>query len=105
VDDIRQRSPALREHLDVLSRRVDRIYVHVDMDVLDPAEVPGHDLAVPNGPTSRELADALAVMFQHPNVVALGIASTPAGSLDPDQYSRKAALTLIRGAMDGVRAR
>jgi arginase len=105
VDDIRQRSPALREHLEALSRRVDRIYVHVDMDVLDPAEVPGHDLAVANGPTSRELADALEVMFQYPDVVALGIASTPAGPLDPDQYSRNAALALIRGAMDGVRAR
>jgi hypothetical protein len=50
------------------------------------------------GPTSRELADALEVMFQHPDVVALGVASTPAGSLDPDQYTRKAVLTLIRGA-------
>ena len=75
------------------------------MDVLDPAEVPGHGLTVPDGPSSIDLAAAIAVMFENPKTVALGIASTPAGSLDPDQLSRKAALNLIEGAIRGAKSR
>lgn len=105
VADIRSRSPAMREAFARLSDQVDVVYVHIDMDVLDPDEVPGHNLAVADGPTSRELAEALTVMFEDPKTVALGIASTPAGSLDPQQLSRQAALNLIEGAVRGVRNR
>lgn len=105
VQDIRDLSPQLKERFDQLASRVDLVYVHIDMDVLDPAEVPGHGLAVADGPSSKDLAEAIALMFENPKTVALGIASTPAGSLDPDQYSRQAALNLIEGAITGVRAR
>ena len=105
VQDIRDRSPNLRRKFDQLASRVDRVYVHIDMDVLDPAEVPGHGLTVPDGPSSVDLAEAIALMFENPKTVALGIASTPAGSLDPDQVSRQAALNLIEGALKGAQAR
>ena len=105
VDDIRTRSATLRASIDALAGRVDAIYVHVDMDVLDPAEVPGHRLAVADGPSSRELADAIALMFEQPKTIALGIASTPAAPLDPGGVSRRAALNLIEGAIRGIRAR
>ena len=105
VGDIRALSPNLRRQIDDLADRVDMIYVHIDMDVLDPAEVPGHSLTVPDGPSSEDLAAAIAVMFENPKTVALGIASTPAGSLDPAQVSRKAALNLIEGAIRGAQAR
>lgn len=105
VADIRGLTPALRQQIADLAGRVDYIYVHIDMDVLDPAEVPGHGLTVPDGPSSEDLADAIALWFENPKTVALGIASTPAGSLDPDQLSRRAALNLIEGALRGVKAR
>jgi len=105
VGDIRELSPNLRARFDALAERVDLIYVHVDMDVLDPAEVPGHGLTVPDGPSSADLAEAIALMFRNPKTVALGIASTPAGSLDPDGVSRQAALNLIQGALRGVQTR
>jgi len=105
VQDIRELSPNLRRHIDELAGRVDYIYVHIDMDVLDPAEVPGHGLTVPDGPSSEDLAEAIALWFENPKTVALGIASTPAGSLDPDQLSRRAALNLIEGAIAGIKAR
>jgi len=105
VQDIRDLSSHLRDEVDDLADRVDAIYVHVDMDVLDPAEVGGHPLTVPDGPTSSELADAIALMFRNPKTVALGIASTPAASLDADGSSRRAALKLIEGAINGVKAR
>lgn len=105
VQDIREQSDSFRRKFAALADRVDYVYVHIDMDVLDPAEVPGHGLTVPDGPSSMDLADAIAVMFENPKTVALGIASTPAGSLDPDQLSRKAALNLIEGAIRGTQAR
>jgi arginase len=104
VDDLRH-PDAVRREMTRLSGLADVIYVHVDMDVLDPAEVPGHPLHVPGGPTSRELATALSEMFGFDKVAALGIASTPAGANDPDGVSRRAAYNLIQGALAGVRAR
>jgi arginase len=105
VEDVRSLSNSLRRQMDDLASRVDAIYVHIDMDVLDPAEVPGHDLAVKNGPSSRDLAGAMTLMFRNPKTVALGIASTPAGPLDPSGVSRQAALNLIEGAIKGVQSR
>jgi arginase len=105
VDDLRRRSSALQRQIARLAELTDVIYVHVDMDVLDPREVPGHPLAVPGGPTSRELAAAIAEMFAHEKVGALGIASTPFGERDPDGVSRQAAYALILGAVDGLARR
>jgi len=105
VQDVRELSANLKKQLNDLADRVDVVYVHIDMDVLDPAEVPGHDLAVTDGPSSKDLAAALSLMFENPKTVALGIASTPAFNLDPDGVSRQAALNLIEGAIRGAHAR
>lgn len=105
TDDLRHRPEAVRAQMERLSREADVIYVHVDMDVLDPAEVEGHPLTVPDGPTSAELASALAEMFRFEKVAALGIASTPFGERDPTGASRRAAYALVFGALEGVRAR
>src|SRR5210317_680070 len=105
VQDIRELSANLKKQMRDLSDRVDVIYVHIDMDVLDPAEVPGHNLTVDDGPSSKELAAAMTLMFENPKTVALGIASTPSRNLDPDGLSRRAALNLIEGAIKGARAR
>jgi len=105
VQDIRELSADLKKQMHDLSDRVDVIYVHIDMDVLDPAEVPGHNLTVPDGPSSEDLAAALTWMFENPKTAALGIASTPAFNLDPDGVSRQAALNLMEGAIKGAQAR
>jgi arginase len=105
VDDLKTRSAAIDRQMERLSSLTDVIYVHVDMDVLDPPEVAGHPLTVPNGPTSRELADALTTMFRHQKAVAFGVASTPSGDLDRDGRSRQAAYNLILGALKGVQQR
>ena len=105
VADIRTLSANLRQQIDALAGRVDVIYVHIDMDVLDPAEVPGHNLTVADGPSSKDLAAAIRWMFENPKTVALGIASTPSFNLDPDGVSRQAALNLIEGAIRGAQAR
>lgn len=105
VRDIREISDNFREQFDALADAVDVVYVHVDMDVLEPDEVPGHSLTVPDGPSSKALAAAIGVMFENPKTVALGIASTPSFNRDPDGVSRQAALNLIEGAIKGAQAR
>lgn len=105
VADIREQSSAIDHQLQRLSEVTDAIYVHVDMDVLDPNEVPGHPLRVADGPTSTELAATLTKMFRYEKVVALGIASTPFGERDLGGTAREAAYRLIRGAVAGVQQR
>ena len=105
TEDLAKRHDLVRAQIERLAAETDVIYVHVDMDALDPREVPGHDLSVANGPTSADLAAALTVMFEHPKVAALGVASTPANELDPDGLSLRAAYNLIKGALEGVRRR
>jgi len=105
VQDVRELSANLRKQMDDLADRVDVVYVHIDMDVLDPAEVPGHSLTVADGPSSKDLAAAISLMFENPKTVALGIASTPSFNLDKDGVSRQAALNLIEGAIKGAQAR
>jgi len=105
VEDIRTLSQNIHHQMERLSRLTDVIYVHVDMDVLDPREVPGHSLNVPDGPTSVELAAALTEMFSYEKVAALGIASTPSSERDPEGLSREAAYRLIEGALAGFKRR
>ena len=74
-----------------LSDTTDVIYIHVDMDVLDPREVPGHPLTVAGGPSSTELAAALTEMFKYEKAAAFGVASTPFGDRDRTSVSQQAA--------------
>ena len=105
VQDIRDINDNFRRQFQALADEVDVVYVHVDMDVLEPDEVPGHGLAVPDGPSSKALGAAIGVMFENAKTVALGIASTPSFNADPDGRSRHAALNLIEGALKGAQSR
>jgi arginase len=105
VEDIRHRSENLHRQMQRLSDTTDAIYIHVDMDVLDPREVPGHPLTVAGGPSSAELAAALTEMFKYEKAAAFGVASTPFGDRDKTGVSRQAAYNLILGAVKGVQQR
>lgn len=105
VQDLKDQSGEIDRQMERLSRLTDLIYVHIDMDVLDPAEVSGHPLTSPEGPTSQELADSLTKMFRHPKAAALGIASLPFGPRDKDGTSLQAAYRLIKGAVLGIKQR
>jgi len=105
LEDVRTRSATLHRAMKRLSEATDVIYIHVDMDGLDPREVPGHPLTVPGGPTSHELAAALTEMFKYEKVAAFGVASTPYGDKDKTGVSRQAAYNLILGAVKGVQKR
>jgi arginase len=102
VEDIKNLSDNIGGQMQRLSRLVDIIYVHVDMSVLDPNEIPGHPQAAPHGPTSTELAAFLEALFQYPKAAAIGIASLPDDAKDA---SLKAAYRALEGALRGVKSR
>jgi len=104
VDEVRRLSPAIESEMERLANLTDLIYVHVDLDALDPAEVPGHGLKVEDGPTSEELAAALEAMFEHPKAAGFGVASYPAMG-DPDKVTLRAVYNLIGGVVRGLRNR
>jgi len=104
VDDLRQHRQAVFAQLDRLSRVNDKIYVHIDMDVLDPREVMGHVNKVPNGPSSEELATLFEEIFRrYPKASAIGFATIP--PTDSGGLSIAAVNRMIAGAVRGVIAR
>jgi arginase len=104
VDDLRNMTPAVFAQLDRLSSLTDKIYVHIDMDVLDPREVMGHGNKVPNGPSSEELARLFEAIFgRYPKASAIGFATIPA--TDEGGLSLSAVNRMIAGAIRGLKAR
>jgi arginase len=104
VEDLRKATPAVFEQLDRLSRITDKLYVHIDMDVLDPREVMGHGNKVPGGPSSEELAHVFEMIFQrYPTASAIGFATIP--QRDEAGLSLAAVNRMIAAAVRGVKAR
>jgi arginase len=104
VDDLRQASPAVFAQLDRLNRLTDKMYIHIDMDVLDPREVMGHGNKVPNGPSSEQLATLFEQIFRrYPKASGIGFATIP--SQDEGGLSIAAVNRMIAGAVKGVQAR
>ena len=104
VDDLRNMTPAVFAQLDRLNGISDKIYVHIDMDVLDPREVIGHGNKVPNGPSSEQLARLFEEIFRrYPKASAIGFATIP--MQDEGGLSIAALNRMIEGAVKGVKAR
>jgi arginase len=104
VEDLRTASPAVFQQLDRLDRSTDRIYVHIDLDVLDPREVMGHGNKVPGGPSSEELARLFEQIFRrYDKASAIGFATIP--EADQGGLSIAAVNRMIASAVRGVRAR
>jgi arginase len=104
VADLQKQTPAVWAQLDRLNRISDKLYVHIDMDVLDPREVMAHGNKVPGGPSSEELARLFEAIFaKYPNASAIGFATIP--PTDEGGLSIAAVNRMIAGAVRGVKAR
>lgn len=104
VEDIRNLTKNLFNQMDALSAVSDKIYVHIDLDILDASEVPFHNYPTENGPTSFELAAMFKEIFtKYPKAAAIGFASIPAN--DPNQVALKAVNRMVVGAIEGIRIR
>ena len=87
----------LDDALGSMRNRVEKVYVHLDLDVLDPESVgPANEFAVPGGLTRAEFETAISMIGDHFTVVAAGIASyDPA--FDGDGAVAKAAVAGVLG--------
>jgi arginase len=104
TEDIQALNPVITHQMERLGKTTDIIYVHVDIDVLDPKEIPGHGLPAEGGPSVSQLGAAFEIMFRFPKVRGLGIAGYPVGR-DPDGITLKSVYALIEHAVKRVRAR
>lgn len=90
-------SPALIDAMEQLSQREDIIYVHVDLDILDPVLAPAAGLPSPGGLTGKQLGKSLATLLSFPKVQALAFASYNSDE-DEDKKTLKEVLDAISGA-------
>jgi len=65
----------LNPHLKALKNRVKDVYLHIDIDVLDPQEVQGVDYRTPNGLFSNELKDIIKAISEVLQIKAVGFAA------------------------------
>ena len=104
VDDLRNMTPGVWQQLDRLNRLSDKLYIHIDMDVLDPREVMAHGNQVPGGPSSESLARLFEEIFKrYPKASAIGFATIP--PTDEGGLSIAALNRMITAAVRGVAAR
>ena len=104
VSDLQKMSPAVWAELDRLNRIADKLYIHIDLDVLDPREVMDHGNKVPGGPSSEELARLFEEIFRrYSKASAIGFATIP--SRDEGGLSIAAVNRMITAAVKGVQAR
>jgi arginase len=94
----------LEDALDELAARVDAVYVHIDLDVIDPSVARANVLAVEGGLDTEQLERALAAVASRFEIAAAaltaydpsqdhesrvpGIAARLAGRLAPEKVSR-----------------
>jgi len=102
--DLKGDRQQLRASLERLSQTCDAIYVHIDLDVLDPNDAPGMNLPVSGGPTADELAAAIEVCLSFPKAAALSIASYNVWK-DEDDRTLGGVERVIAGAVYGLASR
>ena len=104
TDEVKRLSPVIDLEMDRLSRLTDIIYVHVDLDVLDPPDIPGAGLPVVDGPTADELGESLELIFENPQAAGFGMASYPYRR-DPERKGLKSVYRLVEGVVKGINNR
>jgi arginase len=85
----------MTNELQALVTLVEQIYLHVDLDVLDPAEATSNQWTPPGGINLQTLLDAIAEVRKRANLASLGIASyDPA--VDQNGRALSAALDVVK---------
>lgn len=98
------RRPPLDEALDALRERVEDVYVHVDLDVLDPAVGRANECAAPDGLRLAELETAIDAVHARFRVRAAALtADDPAA--DPERRLPVAARAVFERPSAQVAAR
>jgi len=85
--------------IDRLARRCPLLYLHVDLDVLDPRFVPSASTPSANGVSIEELVAAMASVLQTGTVAAVTISSLNPGAGARGERSVASAMKTITGAL------
>jgi arginase len=104
IKQILRKNKIITDSLERLSNTVEMIYVHIDLDVLDAAYIPGHDFEVPEGLTPIRLSEILRLIMKFEKIKALGIASFPTVKYGREK-SMDSTKILIKGAVQGFKNR
>ena len=96
VEDIRASGidAALGQFLDRLEQQVEKFYIHVDLDVLDPEEAPANQLNVPDGLWSDEVCAAISLTGRKYPIAGAGLGSYDP-SVDPEGKTAKVAIKIL----------
>lgn len=85
-----------------LSGRVERVYLHIDLDSLDSSEARASRYAAPGGPGLNTLLECIRLTAEHVEISGAAItAYDPA--FDPDGRTTKAARAIAREVARGIR--
>ena len=91
--------------LDGVNNEDGPILVHMDVDVIDPAEMPGKTMLTPGrGLSLQEASDLVTALLASPRVVALLLSEFNPGK-DPDGRCARHLVELLAQALGGWRAR
>jgi arginase len=85
--------------IDRLTRRCPQLYLHVDLDVLDPRFVPSASTPSANGLSIEELITAMANVLETGKVAAVAISSLNPGAGARGERSVASAMKTIEGAL------
>ena len=99
--DLIEQSSGITRIMDKLSAREDVIYIHIDLDILDPQVAPAAGLPSSGGLTGKQLGDALKIMMAYPKVKALAAVSYRADA-DADKKTMKEVFDVILGGTAGL---
>lgn len=94
-------STELTDTLDGLRLRAPRVYLHVDLDVLDPSEGRANRFAAEGGLTLSALESAIDLVFARFEVAAAAITAYDPG-LDEDGRVARAALRVLAAVTGGA---
>ena len=106
-DQLRRQSmkDAMKEAFSVLNRRVDEIYVDLDVDVCDRAAVPACPASVPGGISADELRQAAFYAGANSKVRAVDITEIDVKKDSPDKRTIRLAALLVLEFAAGVASR
>jgi arginase len=99
--DLIEKNAEIARIMDKLSAREDVIYIHIDLDILDPSVAPAAGLPSSGGLTGKQLGEALKMMMAYPKVKALAAVSYRADA-DHDKATMKEVMQVILGGTAGL---
>jgi len=105
VEDIRANGVqgAFEPFLEKLAPEVDQVFLHIDMDVLDPGEAPANHYNAPDGLWASEVQKSIALIGKHFRIAG-GSLSSYDPSVDPTGKTAVVAIGVLESLISAGRA-